>query len=233
VRPVTFAARYRVEVRDGKGRLITVLEDDSKSFTQNFMNLLVASHYNQNNAPTLTVYDVFGNAYYTGYTASPNVGVPFQLFNIDAGCWERLFGSSYLTIPAIWLGTSPCPDPVLANGPCGSLVACCIPFLNVTPYPFSPSNYVQNAPCDGIGQCSPSLANDSWTLTVVNNWFNISGSPVTVASMALVFGLFDIKNMDSCSMSPFYAAIVDNLPTPVTVSPGWYITVSYTIYFPV
>jgi len=227
------AARYRVEVRDDKGRLITVLEDDSKSFTQNFMNLLVASHYNQNNAPTLVVYDVLGNAYYTGYTASPNVGVPFQLFNIDFGCWSYFPHAYYWAVPAIWLGTSPCANPALANGPCGSLVACCVVFVNASPYPLSPSNLNQNAPCDGIGQCSPSLANDSWTLTVVDNWLNISSSPVTVASMALVFGLYDIKNMNSCSMSPFYAAIVDNLPTPVTVSPGWYITTSYTIYFPV
>jgi len=228
-----FAVRYRVAVWDDKGRLISVLEDDSHSFTQNFMNLLVAAHYNQNNAPALTIYDVLGNAYYTGYTTSPAVGVPFQLFNIDYGCWSYFPNNNYYAVPAIWLGTSPCANPALANGPCGSLVACCIPVTNASPYPLSPSNLNQNAPCDGIGQCSPSLANAGWSLTVTNNWHNISSSPVTVASMALVFGLIDIKNPSSCVVSPNYAAIVDNLPSPVVVSPGWYITVSYTIYFPV
>jgi hypothetical protein len=228
-----FAARYRVEVRDKEGKLVTVIEDDSKSFTQNFMNLLVASHYNQNNAPTLTVYDVLGNAYYTGYTASPNVGVPFQLFNIDYGCWGHFPNSDYWAVPAIWLGTSPCPNPVLANGPCGSLVACCIPVYKAAPYPFSPYNFSPNAACYGITSCSPPLTEEGWALTITNQWLNTSRSPVTIGSMALVFGLFDIKNMDSCSISHFYAAIVDNLPSPVTVWPGFLITASYTIYFPV
>jgi len=210
-----------------------VLEDDSHSFTQNFMNLLVAAHYNQNNAPALTIYNVLGNAYYTGYTTSPAVGVPLQLFNIDFGCWSYFPNTNYYAVPAIWLGTSPCSNPALANGPCGSLMACCIPSYKASPYPLSPSNLNQNAPCDGIGQCSPSLGSSSWTLTVVDNWFNISSSPVTVASMALVFGLIDVKNASGCSASPYYAAIVDNFPSPIVVSPGWYISVSYTMYFPV
>jgi hypothetical protein len=227
------AARYRVEIRDKDGKPVTVIEDDSKSFTQNFMNLLVAAHYNQNNAPALTVYDVLGNAYYTGYTLSPAVGVPFQLFNIDANYWSRILSNNYNAIPAIWLGTSPCPNPVLANGPCGSLVACCVPFLNVPPYPFSPYNFNWGAPCFDITSCSPSLTGEGWALTITNQWLNMSGSPVTVGSMALVFGFIDIKNVGSGSVYPFFAAIVDNLPSPITVQPGYLITVSYTIYFPV
>jgi len=228
-----FAARYRVEVRDKEGKLVTAIEDDSKSFTMNFMNLLVAAHYNQNNAPALTVYDVLGNAYYTGYTLSPAVGVPFQLFNIDYGCWSRFPNNNYRAVPAIWLGTSPCPNPALANGPCGSLVACCIPATNAAPYPFSPYNFSPNAACYGITSCSPPLTGEGWTLTITNQWLNTSGSPVTVGSMALVFGFVDIKNVDSCKMSPYFAAIADNFPSPIVVSPGWYISVSYTIYFPV
>ena len=228
-----FAARYRVEVRDREGKLVTVIEDNSKSFTQSFMNLIVAAHYNQNDAPALTVYDVSGNAYYTGYALSPALGVPFQLFNIDANYWAWYPNDNYNAIPAIWLGTSPCLVPALANGPCGDLVACCVPYLNVPPYPFSPYNFNWNAPCFGITSCSPSLTEEGWALTIINQWLNTSGSPVTIASMALVFGFIDIKNVNSARVYPFFAAIVDNLPSPVTVWPGFLITVSYTIYFPV
>jgi hypothetical protein len=227
------AARYRVEVRDKEGKLVTVLEDDSKSFTLNFINLLIAAHYNQNDAPALVVYDVFGNVYYTGYKVSPAVGVPFELFNADIDDWASVLSKHYQPYPAIWLGTSPCPNPAFANGPCGSLVACCLPFYGVTPYPFSPYNFNWGAACYNITSCSPSLAEKGWALTITNQWLNTSGSPVTVGSMALVFGLIDIKNPDSFYVQPFYAPVVDNLPSPVVVSPGWYITVSYTMYFPV
>jgi len=228
-----FAARYRVEVRDKEGKLVTVVEDDSKSFTQSFMNLLVAAHYNQNNAPALVVYDVLGNAYYTGYTLSPALGVPFQLFNMDYNCWSYFPNFNYWPVPAIWLGTSSCANPVLANGPCGSLVACCVPTYNATPYPFSPYNLSPNIACYGIMSCSPTLTEEGWTLTITNQWLNTSQSPVTVGSMGLIFGYIDIKSMDSCSMFPYFAIIVDNLPSPVTVWPGFLITASYTISFPV
>lgn len=227
------AARYRVEVRDKEGNLVTVLEDDSRSFTMNFIKLLVAAHYNQNDAPALVVYDVFGNAYYTGYTTRPALGVPYQFFNIDANYWSRILSNDYNGIPAIWLGTSPCPNPVLANGPCGSLVACCVPFYRAAPYPFSPYNFSWDAPCYGITSCSPSLTEEGWALTITNQWLNTSQSPVTVGSMALVFGFVDIKNMGYGIVFPFFAAIIDNLPSPVTAWPGFLITASYTIYFPV
>jgi len=143
------AARYRVEVRDRDGKLVTVLEGDSKSFTMNFIKLLIASHYNQNDVPTFVIYNVAGSPFYTGYVQIPYVGVPWQIFFID-------FPSSYLTsflVPAIWLGTSPCANPALANGPCGSIVACCYG----SPYPFSPYFVNPTAPCYGITSCSPSL----------------------------------------------------------------------------
>jgi len=223
------AAEYRVEVRDKEGKLVAVIEDDSKSFTQNFIKLLIASHYNQNDVPTFSFYDVDGNVYYTGTVQTPDVGLPLQIFNTDFVDWEH-FPSSYSgAVPAIWLGTSSCANPALANGPCGSLAACCVS----THYPFSPYNFNQNAPCYGITSCSPSLTEKGWAITITNQWFNVSQSPVTVASMALVFDVYYLNPSSKIYADVPYAAIIDNLPTPVTVSPGWYITVSYTIYFPV
>ena len=223
------AAEYRVEVRDKEGKLVAVIEDDSKSFTMNFIELLIASHYNQNNVPTFSFYDVDGNVYYTGTVQTPGVGLPLQIFNTDFYDWEHFPRSYSGAVPAIWLGTSSCANPALANGPCGSLVACCVS----THYPFSPCNFNQNAPCYGITSCSPSLTEKGWTITITNQWFNVSQSPVTVASMALVFDVFYLNPSSEISADVPYAAIIDNLPTPVTVSPGWFITTSYTLYFPV
>jgi hypothetical protein len=227
------AAKYRVEVKDRDGKLVTVLEDDSKSFTMNFINLLIASHYNQNDVPTFTVYDIAGDSFYTGTTKTPYVGVPWQIFNIDPALW--FFYS--LAVPAIWLGTSPCANPALANGPCGSLVACC----TSSQFPFSPYNVGPSALCYGLASCSPSLTEEGWAITITNHWLNMSSSPVTIASMALVFAVFALAPAEGNSSGPQslvrilvpYAAIIDNLSTPIAVWPGYLITVSYTIYFPV
>jgi len=223
------AARYRVEVRDRDGKLVTVIEGDSKSFTMNFIKLLIASHYNQNDVPTFTIYNVIGNVFYTGNIQTPYVGVPRQIFFID---FPHFYLSSSL-VPAIWLGTSSCANPALANGPCGSLVACC----HGSQFPFSPYNFSSSAPCYGIMSCSPSLTEEGWAITITNQWLNTSHSPVTVASMALVSGIVAISSATAGEVSGEvfepYAIIVDNLPSPVTVWPGFLITVSYTIYFPV
>jgi len=219
------AARYRVEVRDRDGKLVTVLEGDSKSFTVNFIKLLIASHYNQNDVPTFVIYNVAGSPLYTGYIQTPYVGVPWRIFNIDYGF--------YGYVPAIWLGSSSCANPALANGPCGSLVACC----TTRSFPFSPYFVSPTAPCYGIASCSPSLTEDGWAVTITDQWLNISHSPVTVASMALVSGIPAVSSATAEGISGYvfepYAIIVDNLPSPITVWPGFLITASYTIYFPV
>ena len=227
------AARYRVEVRDKEGKPVAVIEGDSRSFTQNFIKLLIASHYSQNDVPTFLVYNAVGSPFYTGNVQSPYIGLPLQIFNIDPISWGRFPNSNYLAVPAIWLGTSSCLVPALSNGPCGDLVACCVPAYNAPPYPFSPYNFSPSAPCYGIASCSPSLTDEGWTLTITNQWLNTSSSPVTVASMALVFAVIATPSVEVRFIAIPYAAIVDNLPTPVTVWPGYLITASYTIYFPV
>jgi len=219
------AARYKVEVKDRDGKLVTVLEGDSKSFTMNFIKLLIASHYNQNDVPTFVIYNVAGSPLYTGYIQTPYVGVPWRIFNIDYGF--------YGYVPAIWLGSSSCANPALANGPCGSLVACC----TTRSFPFSPYFVSPTAPCYGIASCSPSLTEDGWAVTITDQWLNVSQSPVTVASMALVSGVYIVSSATAEGISGYvfepYAIIVDNLPSPITVWPGFLITASYTIYFPV
>jgi len=219
------AARYKVEVKDRDGKLVTVLEGDSKSFTMNFIKLLIASHYNQNDVPTFVIYNVAGSPLYTGYIQTPYVGVPWRIFNIDYGF--------YGYVPAIWLGSSSCANPALANGPCGSLVACC----TTRSFPFSPYFVSPTAPCYGIASCSPSLTEDGWAVTITDQWLNMSQSPVTVASMALVSGVYIVSSATAEGISGYvfepYAIIVDNLPSPITVWPGFLITASYTIYFPV
>jgi len=227
------AARYRVEVRDKEGKLVTVIEGDSKSFTMNFIKLLIASHYNQNDVPTFVIYNVAGSPLYTGYIQTPYVGVPWGIFNIDYVFYDY--------VPAIWLGSSSCPNPALANGPCGSPLACCV----WGRFPFSPYFVSPTAPCYGIASCSPSLTEDGWAVTITDQWLNVSQSPVTVGSMALVSGVVVAVPLESSQYDPEtsggpasfitepYAAIVDNLSPPVTVWPGFLLTVSYTIYFPV
>jgi len=55
--------------------------------------------------------------------------------------------------------------------------------------------------------------------------------------MALVSGIPAVSSATAEGISGYvfepYAIIVDNLPSPITVWPGFLITASYTIYFPV
>lgn len=231
------AARYRVEVRDRDGKLVTVLEGDSKSFNINFINLLIASHYNKDNVPVITIYNVIGNPFYTGSIISPYIGLPLSPFNMDFSAWSYFPDAYHIAIPAVWLGTSPCANPALANGPCGSLAACCYTIPGNPPYPLTPYDFSWSANCCGHSQLSPVLTEDGWALTITNPWLNMSGSPVTVASMALMSGVYTVspgptEELNQYTFQP-YAIIVDNLPSPITIQPGYLITVSYTIYFPV
>jgi hypothetical protein len=55
--------------------------------------------------------------------------------------------------------------------------------------------------------------------------------------MALMSGVYTVspgptEELNQYTFQP-YAIIVDNLPSPITIQPGYLITVSYTIYFPV
>jgi len=199
----------RIEVRDDKGRVVKVFETPSRSFTQNFAALLFASmwsgysiyHWNI----TFTAYDVMGNSiatylndvYFLFYSEPQYIFSPYQ--------------SYIIYMPGIWPGSSSCPSPVYAYGPCSPISSS---VLNPGLFSF-PS--------------SPYLTASGWQMTYSQTWTNVSSSPVLVSSVALVFGV---------TGDPFapnyyflYAAIVDNVTPPVLISPNYSVTFTYILLY--
>jgi hypothetical protein len=213
----------RIEVRDDKGRVVKVIETPSRSFTQNFATILVASQCTEYaflyRCSSATFYDVMGNPIYViGYTESPpSNGV--YLFDVGAFFYSEFlniasqYQSYTIYMPGIWPGTSPCPSPIYANGPCGPIST-----EVLVPSPFSfPSTSV--------------LTVYGWQLTYSQTWTNVSSSPVIVSSVALVFGVTG----DAASPVGFllYAAIVDNISPAVLVLPNYSVTFTYTMLYAV
>jgi len=221
------SAKIRVEVKDEKGRTVKVIEGKTKSFTQAFATLLVASQFYTPNVPQLGFYDAIGDAFGTGYSANPVmtyvIGVPQQLFCADGCPLLPVYANSLITSPGIWLGQNQCSVTYSSYGPCGP-----IPTSTLSPGPFSFTKSV----VQGQG---------GWQLQFSQTWTNTSSGTVNVGSVALVLAAVGttIQCFQGCpaGWSPgeyfLYSLIVDNINPSVTLNPGWYITVTYTITFQV
>jgi hypothetical protein len=138
----------RIEVRDDKGRVVKVIETPSRSFTQNFANILAASMWT---AYTLTDMNMIYNFYDVMGSPISVAGFPTTLVCVGNNCYETprnlntppgalllndvgfLFYSepqyidpsyqSYtIYMPGIWPGAAFCPEPVYAYGPCSPIV---------------------------------------------------------------------------------------------------------------
>jgi len=229
----------RIEVRDDKGRVVKVIETPSRSFTQNFANILAASMWT---AYTLTdmnmiysFYDVMGSPIFVA-------GFPTTLVCVGNNCYETprnlnippgapllndvgfLFYSepqyiappyqSYtIYMPGIWPGAAFCPEPVYAYGPCSPISTS---VLSPTLFSF-PSSPVYTA--------------SGWQLTYSQTWTNVLNTPVVVSSVALVFGMTG----DPYTPNDYflYAAIVDNVTPAVVIDPGYSVTFTYTLLYAV
>jgi len=213
----------RIEVRDDKGRVVKVIETPSRSFTQNFAALLFASMWTEHTISrwniTYTVYDVMGNPIYiVGLSSSPPTGVASlndvdYLFYSEPQYIASPYQSYTIYMPGIWPGAAFCPEPVYAYGPCDPISTS---ILSPTLFSF-PS--------------SPVLTASGWQLTYSQTWTNVTGSPVVVSSVALVFGA------SGDPMAPkyyfLYAAIVDNVTPAVVIDPGYSVTFTYTLLYAV
>jgi len=205
----------RIEVRDDRGRVVKVIETPSRSFTQNFATLLFASMWTERGISdwhiTYTVYDVMGSPIY----------IPSGEFLYDVG---YLFYSepqyiappyqSYtIYMPGIWPGAAFCPDPKYAYGPC-SPISTSVLSPNLFSFPSSP---VYTA--------------SGWQMTYSQTWTNVTGSPVVVSSVALVFG----ASGDPIAPKYYflYAAIVDNITPAVVIDSGYSVTFTYTLLYAV
>jgi len=221
------SAKVRVEVKDEKGRTVKVIEERTKSFTQSFFTLLVASQFWTPNVPQLSFYDVMGTTFTTGYNANAAamyaIGVPQQLLCAD-GCPLLLAYANYVvTSPGIWFGSSQCNVTYTAPGPCAP-----IPVSFLSPGQFSYTNTV----AQGQG---------GWQLQFSQTWTNVSNNTINVASVALVLAAVGstLTCYGSCpsGWGPgqylLYSMIIDNINPSITLNPGWYITATYTITFPV
>ena len=227
----------RIEVRDDKGRVVKVIETPSRSFTQNFATILVASMWHPLSIALwkniYTFYDVMGSPIYivgaptyvtieggkvVYVTNSPNIP-PGSLYLYDVGVLfysePQYIASPYqsytIYMPGIWPGASFCPEPVYANGPCDPIST------NV----LSPSLF--------IFPSSPIYTTSGWRMTYSQTWTNVTGSPVIVSSVALVFGVGG--GMPSPIGLFLYAAIVDNVIPAVVINPGYSTTFTYYIYY--
>jgi len=219
-------AKVRVEVKDEKGRTVKVVEERTKSFTQPFFTLLVASQFWTPNVPQLGFYDVLGMSFGTGYSASTSmqyvIGVPQQLFCADGCPLLPAYANAVISSPGIWFGANQCSVTYTSSGPCAS-----IPLGILSPGQFSYTGTV----AQGQG---------GWQLQFSQTWTNVSSNTVTVGSVALV--LAAVGSTLACyggcpsGWSPgqyfLYSMIVDNINPTVTLNPGWYITATYTITFP-
>jgi len=221
------SAKIRVEVKDEKGRTVKVIEGKSKSFTQAFATLLVASQFYTPNVPQLSFLDASGSSFTTGYNANPAslyaIGVPQQLLCASGCPLLPLYSNYIVNSPGIWLGDTQCSVTYTSFGPCGP-----IPTSVLSPGPFSFTRSV----AQGQG---------GWQLQFSQTWTNTSSGTVNVGSVALVLAAVGstLQCFQGCpaGWSPgeyfLYSLIVDNINPSVTLNPGWYITVTYTITFQV
>ena len=213
------SATLRIEVRDDRGRVVKVIETPSRSFTQNFATLFFASlwdassiyHWNLK----YTVYDVTGSpvAITSSSTNVNSINSVYYFFYSESQYIYSPYQSYTIYMPGIWPGSSFCPSPIYAYGPCS-------PISNsvLSPGLFSfPS--------------SPVLTASGWQMAYSQTWTNVSSSPVMVSSVALVFGASG--NPIAPDIYFLYAAIVDNVTPPVLISPNYSVTFTYYIIYAV
>jgi hypothetical protein len=68
-------------------------------------------------------------------------------------------------------------------------------------------------------------------MTYSQTWTNVTSSPVTVSSVALVFGVTGDTDISVGYL--LYAAIVDNVTPAVIIDPGNSVTFTYTLLYAV
>jgi len=205
------SATLRIEVRDDRGRVVKVIETPSRSFTQNFATLFFASmwsaysiyHWNL----IYTAYDVMGNPI---ASLLNNVGF---LFYSEPQFILSPYQSYTIYMPGVWPGAAFCPEPVYAYGPCSPISTSVL----------SPSLFSFPS--------SPVLTAYGWQMTYSQTWTNVTGSPVIVSSVALVFG----ASGDPIAPNYYilYTAIVDNVSPPVFISSNYSVTFTYYIIYAV
>ena len=205
----------RIEVRDDKGKVVKVIETPSRSFTQNFINLLAASMWTERSISdwniTYTVYDVMGSPIYVAGGGFLN-DVIF-LFYSEPQYIAPPYQSYTIYMPGIWPGSFFCPEPVYAYGPCSPISTSVL-----SPSLFSfPSSPVYTA--------------SGWQMAYSQTWTNVTSTPVIVSSVALVFG----ASGDPIAPNYYilYAAIVDNVTPAVVIDPGYSVTFTYTLLYAV
>jgi len=205
----------RIEVRDDRGRVVKVIETPSRSFTQNFANILLASMWTEDSISrwniTYTVYDVMGSPIYiAGDGFLYDVG---YLFYSEPQYIASPYQSYTIYMPGIWPGLSFCPEPVYAYGPCSPISTS---VLSPTLFSF-PS--------------SPVYTTSGWQMAYSQTWTNVTSSPIVVSSVALVFGMAGDPYTPNVYF--LYAAIVDNVTPPVVINPGYSVTFTYTLLYAV
>jgi len=205
----------RIEVRDDKGKVVKVIETPSRSFTQNFINLLAASMWTERSISdwkiTYAAYDVMGSPIYVAGGGFLN-DVIF-LFYSEPQYIAPPYQSYTIYMPGIWPGSFFCPEPVYAYGPCSPISTSVL-----SPSLFSfPSSPVYTA--------------SGWQMAYSQTWTNVTSTPVIVSSVALVFG----ASGDPIAPNYYilYAAIVDNVTPAVVIDPGYSVTFTYTLLYAV
>jgi len=213
----------RIEVRDDKGRVVKVIETPSRSFTQNFANILAASMWSAYSIYswhlTYIVYDVMGTPIYiAGSTSGLPAGAGYLrdvlfLFYSEPQYIDPSYQSYTIYMPGIWPGAAFCPEPVYAYGPCSPISTSVL-----SPSLFSfPSSPVYTA--------------SGWQMAYSQMWTNVTSTPVIVSSVALVFGM--TGDPYTSNVYFLYAAIVDNVTPAVVIDPGYSVTFTYTLLYAV
>jgi hypothetical protein len=208
-------AEVRVAVYDSKGNVVEERLFPTHSFTFNFANVFLAEFFSSpglvsSPSPVFVISDVMANVYTIGYGYSNSIGqltLPMCL----VGCPNLSpYANGVINAPGIWAGYSQCPATDAALFPCSPI----------------PSNMLSPGPL----QVPYTVTGTShgWQYVISQNLYNVSGNTITIGSLALVAALYATL----ISTGILYSVLVDNVNPVLSLPPGYYISVTYTITLP-
>ena len=209
-------AEVRVAVYDPEGNVVEERVFPTHSFTFSFANVFLAEFFGSPGltsppSPSWPITDVNGNVYLIGYGYGGSIG-QLTLPMCVVGCPNLSpYASSVINAPGIWAGYSQCNVTSSAIGPCSP-----IPASVLSPGPLYVPTMV-------------SAGSPGWQYMVNQNLYNVSGNTITIGSLALVAALYATL----ISTGILYSVLVDNVNPVLSLPPGYYISVTYTITLPV
>jgi len=217
---VPLKVTYKVIITNPDGSIAKVIESTQEDpFTYDFVWLFYASMI----APSqyMDIPDVAGTELFlftpgvpSGYTG-PAVAIPYPSYTLClVNCPGTPNAPYKVKLPGIWLFSTPFSGQSMVSNIYSSLIT------NVTYY--TPS--ISPSITANIGTTN--------TITITQQYTNTSGSPITLASFAVVAALYPVTSSGLAGTPYFIDISYFNLPTPVVWSPAAGMTVQASFQVP-